>query len=131
MKYFRINYKIGKKRDSIVLEAANKITAMQKFYEKKIGILIKIQEISKPLNIRFEEYLNKFKNPIKNRRVDSEKLIALLDQVAIMLDAGLPLNYVLAESVKNQKDPMLKAIFTKINNNIEGGEGLYDSALIF
>ena len=131
MKYFRINYKIGKKRDSIVLEAANKITAMQKFYEKKIGILIKIQEISKPLNIRFEEYLNKFKNPIKNRRVDSEKLIALLDQIAIMLDAGLPLNYVLTESVKNQKDPMLKAIFTKINNNIEGGKGLYDSALIF
>lgn len=131
MKYFKINYKIAKKQDSLVVEAENKIVAMQKFYEMKIGILLKIQEVSKPLSVRFEEYSNKFNNPIKSRQVDSEKLIALLDQVAIMLDAGLPLNYVLAESVKNQKDPMLKAIFLKINNDIEGGKGLYNAALMF
>ena len=131
MKYFRINYKVGKKRDSIVLQAENKIIAMQNFFQMKIGVLVKIQESSKPLQITYEEYISKFKNPIKNRRVNTEKLIALLDQIAIMLDAGLPLNYVLAESVKNQKDAMLKAIFLKINNDIEGGKGLYNSALMF
>ena len=131
MKYFRINYKIGKKKDSIVLPAENKIVAMQEFFEMKIGILVKMQEISKPLQLRYDEYAAKFNDPIKNRKVDTEKLIALLDQIGIMLDAGLPLNYVLSESIRNQKDPMLKAIFLKINNDIEGGKGLYNSAILF
>ena len=131
MKYFRVNYKIGKKRDSIVLPAENKIVAMQEFFEMKIGVFLKIQEVSMPLSLRYKEFEEKFNNPIKNRRANTEKLIALLDQIAIMLDAGLPLNYVLAESVRNQKDAMLKAIFLKINNDIEGGKGLYNSSLIF
>ena len=131
MKYFRINYKIGKKKDSIVVKAENKITAMQEFFEMEIGILVKMQEISKPLRLIYEEYINKFKSPIKDRRVNTQKLIALLEQMGIMLDAGLPLNYVLSESIENQKDEMLKAIFFKINNDIEGGKGLYSSALMF
>jgi len=131
MKYFKINYKIAKKRDSIVVEAANRIEAMQKFFDMKIGILVKMQEVSKPLNLRWKEYEAKFNNPIKNRAVNTERFIALLDQIAIMLDAGLPLNYVLEESVKNEKDAMLKAIFLKINNDIEGGKGLYNSAELF
>ena len=128
MKYFKINYKIAKKRDSIVVEAENKIEAMQKFYDMKIGILVKMQEVAKPLDLRWKEYEAKFNNPIKKRRVNTERFIALLDQIAIMLDAGLPLNYVLAESVRNEKDAMLKAIFLKINNDIEGGKGLYHAA---
>jgi len=131
MKYFKINYKIAKKRDSIVIEAENKIEAMQKFYAMKIGILVKMQEVAKPLSLRWKEYEAKFNNPIKKRAVDTERFIALLDQIAIMLDAGLPLNYVLAEAVKNEKDPMLKAIFLKINNDIEGGKGLYNAAKLF
>ena len=128
MKYFKINYKIGKKRDSVVLKAENKIEAMQIFFDMKIGILVKLQEVSKPLSLRFKEFEAKFNNPIKKRAVNTEKFIALLDQIAIMLDAGLPLNYVLVESVKNEKDAMLKAIFLKINNDIEGGKGLYHAA---
>ena len=131
MKYFKINYKIGKKKDSIVLAAENKIVAMQNFFEMKIGILVNMREVSMPLSLRYKEFETKFNNPIKNKKVDTEKLIALLDQIAIMLDAGLPLNYVLEESVKNQKDPMLKAIFLKINNDIEGGKGLYNSSIMF
>jgi len=131
MKYFRINYKVGKKKKSIVIEADNKITAMQNFFDKQIGVLLKIEEISKPLSLSFQEYSDKFNNPIKNKHADMEKLIAILDQIAIMLDAGLPLNYVIEESVKNQKDPMLKAIFAKINSDIEGGKSLYDSAVVF
>jgi len=131
VKYFKINYKIAKKRDSIVVEAENRIEAMQKFFDMKIGILVKMQEVSKPLNLRWKEYEAKFNNPIKKRAVNTERFIALLDQIAIMLDAGLPLNYVLAESVKNEKDAMLKAIFLKINNDIEGGKGLYNAAETF
>ena len=131
MKYFKITYKLGKKRSFIILTATNKIEAMEKFFEMELGVLVKMQEISKPLEQSFQDLLAKFNNPIGTKKVDQEKLIALLDQMAIMLDAGLPLNYALGEVTKNQKDRTLKAIFEKVLNDIEGGKGFYASVLPF
>lgn len=131
MKYFKITYKIGKKRSFVVITAANKIEAMEKFFEMELGVLVKMQEISKPLEESFQELLAKFNNPIGKKRVDQEKLIALLDQMAIMLDAGLPLNYTLEEVTKNQNDKALKAIFEKVLNDIESGKGFYAAVLPF
>ena len=128
MKYFQVIYKRSKKRYTIVIEAENKIEAMESFYEQGLGVLVKLKEISKPFHLVFEELKQKYTNPIKNKRADTERLIAFLDQIAVMLDAGLPLNFVLAEVVKTQKDPMLKAIFEQIMNDIEGGKGFYEAA---
>jgi len=131
MKYFKIFYKLGKKRSFTILTAANKIEAMEKFFEMELGVLVKIQEISKPLEQSFQELLAKYNNPIGRGSVNQEGLIALLDQMAIMLDAGLPLNYALSEVTKNQKDRALKAIFEKVLNDIESGKGFYDSVFPF
>ena len=128
MAYFKIAYKMGKKRDSIVIEAPNKAAAMEAFLEKKIGIFVKIEKVSKPFSWYFKELDEKFQNPIKDRPANLQQLIAILDQIAVMLDAGLPLNFVLDEAVKNQKDKMLKAIFEQIKQDIEGGKGFYASA---
>ncbi|UCN00781.1 type II secretion system F family protein [Sulfurimonas sp. SWIR-19] len=131
MKYFKIDYKFGKKRSSIVLEAANKIEAMEKFFEMELGVLVKIQETSKPLEQSFQDLLAKYNDPVGKKKVDQERLIALLDQMAIMLDAGLPLNYTLSEVTKHQEDKALKAIFEKVLNDIESGKGFYASVLPF
>ena len=129
MKYFKIEYKLGKKRSSIVIEATNKIEAIEKFFEMELGVLLKIKETSRPLEHSFQSLLKKYQNPIGRGRVNQEKLIALLDQMAIMLDAGLPLNYTLSEVTKHQDDKALKAIFEKVLNDIESGKGFYDSLL--
>ncbi|WP_457748866.1 type II secretion system F family protein [Sulfurimonas sp.] len=131
MKYFKIDYKFGKKRSSTILEAQNKIEAMEKFFEMELGVLVKIQETSKPLEQSFQDFLAKYNDPIGRKKVDQEKLIALLDQMAIMLDAGLPLNYTLSEVTKHQGDKALKAIFEKVLNDIESGKGFYASVLPF
>ena len=131
MKYFKIIYKLGKKRSFTILKAENKIEAMEKFFEMEIGVLVKIQETSKPLEQSFQDLLAKYKNPVGNSRVNQEQFIALLDQMAIMLDAGLPLNYALSEVTKHQKDKALKAIFEKVLNDIESGKGFYASVLPF
>jgi len=131
MKYFKITYKLGKKRSFIVLEAPNKIEAMEKFFEIEIGVLVKIQETSKPLEQSFKELLAKYNNPVGKNRVNQEKLTALLDQMAIMLDAGLPLNYTLSEVTKDQEDKVLKAIFEIVLNDIESGKSFYASVLPF
>ena len=131
MKYFLIRYKIGKRRDSIVIEAPNKVEAIKEFLNRQIGVMIDIIEIGEPLSWKIRKIVAKIKNPIKNRPVDMERYIALLEQLSVMLDAGLPLNFALSEVAKNEADPMLKAIFTQIYEDIESGKSLYESAKRF
>ena len=128
MKFFRIRYRIGKKRDVIVLEAQNRIEAIKKFLDIGIGVMVDIQEVSEPISMKFQKLKSRLTNPIKNRPVNMEHYIALLEQLSVMLDAGLPLNYALGEIVKNEKDPMLKALFTQVYEDIESGKSLYDAA---
>ena len=129
MNYFKIAYRAGKKHKSIVIEAANKIEAIEKFYDLNMGVMKRVQKTGKPFSLIFKELDQKFQNPIKNKPANTEKLIAIFDQIAIMVDAGLPLNYVLGESVRTQSDPMLKAIFQNIVTDIESGQGFYNAAL--
>ena len=131
MKYFLIRYKIGKRRDSIVIEAPNKVEAIKEFLNRQIGVMIDIIEIGEPLSWKIRKIVAKIKNPIKNRPVDMERYIALLEQLSVMLDAGLPLNFALSEVAKNEADPMLKAIFTQIYDDIESGKSLYEAAKRF
>ncbi len=131
MKYYRIEYKIGKKRDYLVLQAPNKPEAIKSFLDKNIGVLVTIQEIAEPLSLKLQKIENRLKNPIRNRPVNLERYIALLEQISVMLDAGLPLNYVLGEVVKNEKDTMLRAIFEQISKDIDRGKSLYDAAKRF
>ncbi len=131
MKYFLIRYKIGKRRDSIVIEAPNKVEAIKEFLNRQIGVMIDIIEIGEPLSWKIRKIVAKIKNPIKNRPVDMERYIALLEQLSVMLDAGLPLNFALSEVAKNEADPMLKAIFTQIYEDIESGKSLYEAAKRF
>lgn len=128
MKYFKVFYKQGKKKSFTIIPAHNKIEAIDNFYNLEIGVLRKLQEVKKPLSVSFKEYQDKFDNPIKNKPADLENLIAILDQLAVMIDAGLPLNFVLAESVKAQDDKMLEAIFSNILSDIESGQGFYSAA---
>ncbi len=104
---------------------------MQRFFAMELGVLIRIKEISEPLLWKLKRIWAKLQNPIKNRPVNTERYIALLEQLAVMLDAGLPLNFALSEVIKNEKDPMLKAIFTQIYEDIESGKSLYEAAKRF
>jgi len=131
MKFFEITYRRGKKKQTVVIEADTKILAVEDFYSRELGILLSIKEISKPLSAYIDAFKQRRNNPIANKRANLEKLIAVYDQLSVMLDAGLPLNQVLSEIVKNLDDKMLKAIFTQILNDIEGGKGFYESAKRF
>ena len=128
MKFFRIFYKADGRKKSIVIEASSRIEAIEEFIKKEIGVLVDIKEISEPVSFKIKKLFEKLNNPIKNRKADMEKLIAILEQLSVMLDAGLPLNFALSEVVKNEKDPMLKAIFENILSEIESGKSLYEAA---
>ena len=124
MFFFEIFYRIGKQKKKIVLEASNKLDAMKQFQNMQIGVMIKIKETNEPLQFKYKKIQDKFNNPIKNKRVNTENYISVLNQLSIMLDAGMPLNTCLTEVVTSTEDPMLKAIFEEIRIDIEEGQSL-------
>lgn len=127
MKFFQIHYKIGKQKSSIILFATHKVDALKNFRDKNLGVPISVREVSEPWSLKWDRVKSNFTNPIKNRRVKEEVYIAFLDQLATMLDAGMPINLCLAESISDTPDPMLNAIFTEVLNDIEGGQSLTTS----
>lgn len=127
MKFFQVRYKSGKRKFSITIEANHKIDALKNFKDKHLGVPLGIREISEPLSLKWERFKSHLSDPIKNRRVKEEPYIAFLDQVGTMLDAGMPINTCLAESISDTPDPMLRAIFTEVLSDIEGGQSLSNS----
>lgn len=128
MKFFRVRHKQGKKRSSITFEAVHKAEAFKLFRSKNLGVPLAVQEISEPLGMKLERLKNRFTGPIQNRRVNDEAYITFLDQLSTMLDAGMPINSCLAESIGDTHDPMIRSIFTEVLRDIEGGQSLSRSA---
>lgn len=124
MKFFRVRYKQGKKRLSATFEAAHKAEALKQFRDKSLGVPLEVQEVSEPLSMKYEKFKERFTNPIQNRRVKDEPYITFLDQLSTMLDAGMPINTCLAESIGDTRDPMIRTIFTEVLRDIESGQSL-------
>jgi len=131
VKFFQVRYKSGKRKGSINLEATHKIDALKKFQDLHLGVALGIREISEPFSLKIERFKSRFTDPIKNRRVKDEPYIAFLDQVGTMLDAGMPINMCLAESISDTADPMIRAIFAEVLNDIESGQSLSASLARF
>lgn len=131
MKFFRVRYKQGKKRSSATFEAVHKADALKLFRAKSLGVPLTVQEISEPMGMKIERFKNRFTGPIQNRRVKDEAYITFLDQLSTMLDAGMPINLCLAESIGDTHDPMIRSIFTEVLRDIEGGQSLSQSAAAY
>ncbi len=124
MKFFEIIYRHGKKKDKIVIPAPNKLDAMKKFQSMEIGVRVSLKEINEPMMMKAQKAINRYKNPIKDTKINIEQYISALQQLAVMLDAGMPINICLSETVKSTEDPMLKAILENVSIDIEGGQSL-------
>lgn len=127
MKFFEISYRYGKKKGVTIVEAPNKLEAMKKFQNMEIGIRTKIREIDEPFSLKMKKRMEKYNSPIKNKRIDIESYISALQQIAVMLDAGMPINICLMETTKATQEPMLKAILSNVCDDIEGGSSLTNS----
>lgn len=124
IKFFEILYRIGKKRSTIIIQATNKLEAMKRFQNMELGVQIKINEISEPLKLKIQNQIDKFNSPIKNKSIDIVSYVAALEQLSVMLNAGMPINTCLNETLKSTTNPMLRAILEDITNNVESGMSL-------
>ena len=123
--YYKIEYIKKGKIKTTVITAKSLKDALSKFRKRKLGILKNVEEFQK------ESLGEKLSNLISFKKIDLEEYISVLEQMYVMLDAGLAVDSILENIAVNVKDRKLKKILLSITNNIKAGLSLTDSVVKF
>ena len=127
MKYFEILYTLGGEQNKIILESTHKLEAVKKFQENPLGALLSIDEINEPFSKKFEKIKNSLSASSLKKKLPLEPYIAALRQLAVMLDAGIPINNCFDEIVSMTNHKPTQEIFKQIALKIESGSGISES----
>lgn len=124
MLYFEIVYIKEGVREKLLISSVHKIEAIKAFQSKSMGVMVSIEEVNEPLSLRLHALFEKFSSYITVKKVSLEPYIASLEQIAVMLNAGLPINTALKDVVNTSQDKRLKEIFTTVLQEVEAGSTL-------
>lgn len=124
--WFKISYISKGKLNTKIIKAKtpNEAVLILKRKDKR-AIVRKIEEIKKESFI--DELLTKF----DLSKIDLEEYITIIDQMYVMLDAGLGIDTVLDNIKENIKNKKLKKIFSSLANDIKAGLSLSESVKKF
>jgi general secretion pathway protein F len=127
MKYFNVTVmEKGKKRLEL-LKANNKMAAVSLAKQKfPTTMVMKAVETSAPLEDSLSALLSGFKKSMKTKIPINDK-ISTIRQIAVMTDAGIPINDTLLEVAENTENKQLKEIYATINNDINSGNSISDA----
>ena len=119
--WFKIEYiKNGKLRQKEI-NAKNPNEAIKKIRRQKRVIIRSIKEIEK------SSFLEDFLHKLDFSRINLEEYLGVIDQMYVMLDAGLGIDTVINNVQENIKNKKLKKIFNSISNDIRAGFSLSES----
>ena len=127
MKYFNVTVvDRGTKRLELV-KAVTKMAAV-KLAEKKFpaSMVLKAVETTAPLEDGLDNVLKGLKKTFKSKIPINDK-IATIRQIAVMTDAGIPINDTLEDVGDNTSNQELKNIYTTMNSDINAGMSLADA----
>ena len=123
--YYKIEYLQKGKIKTTVISAKSLKDALTKFRKRKLGILRNIEEFQK------ESISEKLSELLSFKKIDLEEYISVLEQMYVMLDAGLAIDSILENIAANVKDRKLKKILLSVTNDIKAGLSLTDSVSKF
>ena len=106
--HFKIKYTNKGKISETIISAKSIKDALNKFKNKKLGVLIDIEEFNKPSVV--ENFLKK----IDLSKINLEEFISILEQMYVMLDAGIAIDLTLQNILKSIKNKKLKSIFNSV-----------------
>ncbi len=127
MKYFSVTVmEKGKKRQEII-QAANRIAAVNSAKQKfPYALVTKAVETSAPLEDTLAKFFENLKKSSK-RKIPIQDKISTIRQIAVMTDAGIAINDTLEEVSNNTQNKDLKEIYAKIGADINAGNSLSDA----
>jgi len=118
---YKIDYIQKGKLKSVYLKASSAFDALKIFKRRYEGIIREIHEIEKP------SLIEEFQKKLIERKVNLDELIAVLDQLYVMLDAGISIDMALSQTIVGIKNKHLKRIFEDVYHKINSGQSLYES----
>ena len=123
--FYKIEYLKKGKTKFTVIKANSIQEALAKFRKRKLGIFRNIEEFHKPsLKEQIEDLL-------AIRKINLEEYVAALEQMYVMLNAGLAVDMVLENIAQYIKDRKLRKIIIAITNDIKAGFSLTQSVSKF
>lgn len=127
MKYFNVTImEKGKKRKELT-KAVNKMAAIQGAKQKfSSAMVIKAEETAAPLEESLKSFFSGLTKSMKKKIPINDK-ISTIRQIAVMTDAGIPINDTLQDVGENTHNQALKDIYISINNDINAGGSMSDS----
>ncbi|WP_373029203.1 type II secretion system F family protein [Sulfurovum sp.] len=127
MKYFNVTVmEKGKKRQE-KMKAANKIAAVNLAKQKfPVAMVMKAVETAAPLEDSLSELFSGLQKSFKSKIPLNDK-ISTIRQIAVMTDAGIPINDTLVEVSENTENKQLKEIYATINKDINSGNSISDA----
>ena len=127
MKYFNVTVmEKGKKRQETV-KADNKMAAIKVAKQKfPRAMVMKAVETAAPLEDTISNLFSGVREGMKGKIPINDK-ISTIRQIAVMTDAGIPINDTLEDVAENTDNQQLKEIYLKMNSDILSGNSMSDS----
>jgi len=124
VKYFQIKILFKGTKKYLHIKAKNRADAINKIKKEYHGILLKVEEVSPPIEDILREFLDSINLFSKSKKIKIKILIAAIRQIAVMTNAGIPIHDALNEISKNSTDKQLKEILTNASEDINAGLSL-------
>ena len=118
---YKIEYIQKGKIKTVFIKADSLSSALKIFKKQYKGIIKNITEIEE------KSFFEKIKEKISINTFTLDELIAVFEQLYVMIGAGISIDTALYQTVKGIKNKKLKQIFEDIYNRINSGFSLYNS----
>ena len=122
---YKIDYIQKGKLKSAKIKAKTLHEALKIFRRKYKGSIKDINEVNE------ETFLEKLAKIFETQKIDNEEFIAVLDQLYVMLDAGISIDTALSQVLDGIKDKNLKRMLEDIYTKINSGYSLVDAFKIY
>jgi general secretion pathway protein F len=125
--YYKVTLVQKGNRFSSVHEAANKRTASALAKKEHRGaIVVQIEETSAPLENVFSNLMTSAKKRSKGS-IKLDHKISSVRQIAVMVDAGIPVHDTLSDVAANTQSKRLQEIYEDISRDINAGKSMSES----
>jgi general secretion pathway protein F/MSHA biogenesis protein MshG len=126
-KYFKITYVYKGKTFSKIINATNKAEAISEAKKVVKGLVVKVQEVPMPLEEKLKLAKDWIQNKIFRKKMKYPAYIAALNQLAVMIKAGISLKDALEDIGKHSEDELVKELFLHAAEAIDTGKSLTDA----
>jgi general secretion pathway protein F len=116
--FYKIEYIKNSQKKELIIKADSKEEAINKFLKRKLGAFLNIEEVA------IETLEDKLAKIFDFSKIDEEEVLLILEQLYVMLNAGISIDRALEMASDNLKSKKLKKIFVSVMNDVKAGLSL-------